>query len=97
MATRKQRKRKRLKLPKGLLTVPQAAALIGMTPGGMYQLIQRGELAVKRRKPQIIVEAKAARAYRKSVIDYFKNKARIAAGRLTDEEFIQRMWDNDPD
>lgn len=94
---RKTRRKKTLKLPKGLVTVAQGAKVLGYTTSGIYAAILRGDIPVKRRSPQIILERKQLHAYRQRIIDYWKERERIKSGNLTEEEFLQALWDSDPD
>lgn len=97
MARRKNTRKTKLKLPKTLVTVAQAAKILKITPSGVYAALKRGDIPVKRREPQIILERKHVRAYRQRFLDWLKNYERIKAGRLTEQEFLQRLWDSDPD
>lgn len=82
--------------PRGpILTVRQAAELIGMTPGGIYGVIKRGDVPSKRIDGLITVRRADIRAYQRAVIEWMKQNDPNRP--LTDEEFIQRLWDSDPD
>jgi len=84
-----------------LLTVNQAAGVMMMTPGGVYTAIRDARLPAKRTKEggrvRWIVQRSDAERFLREKIAWFKAEERRKSGKLTDEEFIQRMWDNDPD
>ena len=96
MATRR-RSQPTPKLPKGYISVPAAARSIRYTSQGIYAAIKRGDISSLRKGRRVWVRGAEVREYRRKIEQWFRDQARIRAGRLTDEEFIQRMWDNDPD
>ena len=88
-----------------LLTVKQAADVMMMTPGGVYAAILDNRLPATRtkegRRVRVRVLKSDAQKFLRDKIAWYKAEAarqeRLRTGKLTDEEFIQRMWDNDPD
>ena len=92
-------RRRRPRLPASELTVAQAAKLIGMTPNGVYTAIKARRIPASKVRGQIVVARADAREYRRKTIAWYREalKARNPNRKLTDEEFLQRLWDNDPD
>lgn len=85
------------KLAPGQITVAQAAKLLKMTTSGVYAAIKKKAIEAKRTKAGVIVSRASAKQYRADTLKYFRDADRRKAGKLTDEEFLQQMWDNDPD
>ena len=78
-----------------LLKVRAAAKLIGMTPAGVYVAIKRGDIASKLVDGKIHVPRDSAMAHRRRMRELMKPKDPNRP--LTDEEFLQALWDSDPD
>jgi excisionase family DNA binding protein len=75
------------------MSVTQAARFMKMTRQGIYQAIRRGSLPGKKVKDRWIVARADLEAWKRAN----KEAARPKNRRLTDEEFLQRLWDSDPD
>jgi hypothetical protein len=78
-----------------ILSVREAAELIIMTPGGVYAAIKRGDLAGKRVDGRWQVARADAREYLRKRIEFYRKTDPNRP--LTDEEFMQQLWDSDPD
>jgi hypothetical protein len=88
-------KPKRPALPRGILTVAEAAEVMWMTPGGVYSAIRRGDVPAKRIDGLWTIARVDAKKHLKDKIEWFK---RTDPNRpLTEQEFLQRLWDSDPD
>ena len=80
---------------KHTLSVAEAAKLVHMTPGGIYAAIKRGDLVATRGPERITVKRAHVLKFRRDMDEALKP---IDKNRpLTDEEFLQRLWDSDPD
>jgi len=90
------RKRKRRKT-RGRLTVADAAELLGSSRQMIYGWIKRGHVPARREGRLLILQYADLKAYLDVLRRAHLEAERIKAGRLTDEEFMQRMFDNDPD
>ena len=77
------------------LSVAEAAKLVAMTPQGIYAAIKRGDLRATRGRERITVRRDHVLRYR-ALMDE-ATKPRPKNQPLTDEEFLQRLWDSDPD
>jgi excisionase family DNA binding protein len=86
---------KRASLPRSYLTVSQAADQLQMTPGGVYAAIRRGDLPAKRIAGRIAVARADVRAFHHAKLEWLRLSDPNRP--LTDEEFLQRLWDSDPD
>jgi len=82
------------KPPSKKLTVAQAAKLLGMTRQGVYLAIKHQRLVASRTGGQISIDRASVREYRR----WQREALRPAKPRkLTDAEFLQHLWDSDPD
>jgi excisionase family DNA binding protein len=88
-------KRKRAPVPKGLVTVAQAAELLKVQHPGVYAAIKRGEFRAVKRNPILLSRAEVMEGRRQRIEFYTKPKPDPL--NLTDEEFLRRMWESDPD
>jgi hypothetical protein len=79
------------------LTVAEAARAVKMTPMGIYQAIWRGALRARRVKGLVTVTRADLKAYRAAIRAAMREAKKPKRTRLTDEEFLQRLWDTDPD
>ncbi len=81
-----------------IVTVAQAAKTIGASTGTVYNWLRLGHVPFQldERGRKIMRYADLKKHVAKLRHEY-REWQRIKAGKLTDEEFIQRMWDNDPD
>jgi hypothetical protein len=80
---------------KQTLSVAEAAKLVHMTPGGIYAAIKRGDLVATRGPARITVKRAHVLKFRRDMDEALR---RMDKNRpLTDEEFLQRLWDSDPD
>jgi hypothetical protein len=88
--------KKKKKLPKGWITVRQAAALLNMTTGGVYAGIKKGQFG-KRRYVDGLSTLKRADvlAYKRFIIQWLKDTD--PNRKITDAEFVRRLWASDPD
>ena len=93
--------RAKRKLAAGKITAADAAKVLHITTSGVYAALKRGDIKGGRTKDGkrvvVWIDRQSAKDYRAATLKWLKDSARIKAGRLTDAEFIQRMWDNDPD
>lgn len=94
-AKKKQRKKMKIKPPTGTMTVPDAAEFLYMTPSGVGSAIKRGDLTATRIGGRVFVSRDTVKAFHKRRMDFYFPKPKTQ--KQLDEEFIQRMWDNDPD
>jgi hypothetical protein len=77
--------------------VREAADYLNMTTGGVYQAVKRGDItAIPKTKPKRLVRATVI-AHLENTLEYLAYMERKKTGRLTDDEFIQALWDSDPD
>jgi len=100
---RKQEKKKN-DAPKGYMSVPAAAEFLNMTEGGVHAAIKRRErgqepskwdLAAKRVGKRVFIARDEVRRFHKVRMDFYFPKPKTQ--KQLDDEFLQRMWDNDPD
>lgn len=89
-------KRRVKKVPKGLVTARQASELLKMTPAGVYTAIKRGEFPVTKVDGQIFLSRRDVMEGRQERIDFY-NRPKPDPLNLTDEEFLRRLWESDPD
>ena len=84
------------KLPKGMVSVAQAAELMKMTRQGVYATINRGELKAKRTDGRMLIARADITAHQKWLEELY-NRPKVSEIHVSDEEFLRRMWDSDPD
>jgi hypothetical protein len=91
--------RRKKQAPKqAILTVAEAAVIMQMTTAGVYAAIRDQRLPARRnRKGRIEVKRKDAERFIREKIEWWERTERWKRGELTDDEWVQRMWDNDPD
>jgi hypothetical protein len=89
------RRAKRNALPRSMLTVAQAAERLQMPPGGVYAAIRLGDLAAPQIAGRIGVARSAVREFERAKLEWLRLSDPNRP--LTDEEFVQRLWDSDPD
>ncbi len=94
--TKTKGKAKRKKVPAGLVTARQASELLKMTPAGVYTAIKRGEFPVTKVDGQIYLSRRDVMEGRQERIDFY-NRPKPDPLNLTDEEFLRRLWESDPD
>ena len=83
---------------KQLLTVAEAAVIVQMTTGGVYAAIRDQRLPARRnRKGRIEIKRSDAERFIREKIEWWERTERWKRGEFTDEEWYQRMVDNDPD
>ena len=69
-----------------------------MTPGGVYAAIRDQRLPAHRDKHgRVTVRRRDAEQFLRAKLAWLDKTARFARGELTEDEWLQRMWDNDPD
>jgi excisionase family DNA binding protein len=82
------------------MTAREAARVMKITPGGIYAAIKRGRLpSSKKVKDRWVVTRADLDAWKRQINEWAKEMRKAARKnrRLTDEEFLQRLWDSDPD
>jgi hypothetical protein len=87
------------------MTVSDAAEYLNMTPSGVLAAVKRGQglsvppypwsLTCKRIDGRVFIPRDQVRAYHKTRMDFYFPKPKTQ--KQLDDEFLQRMWDNDPD
>ncbi|MDX2091167.1 MAG: hypothetical protein SFX73_25130 [Kofleriaceae bacterium] len=92
MAKTKPRTKARIKQT---LTITEAAQLVGMTSGGIRAAIARGDIPVNRAAKPFSVQRAHVLRFRREMDEARKPTPKNRV--LTDEEFIQALWDSDPD
>lgn len=81
-----------------ILTLAEAAAWLGSSVGMIYGWVKRGHVKSRRdKRGRHLIRYVDLKKYIDQLIFEERERIRIKEGRLTDEEFIQRLWDNDPD
>lgn len=89
-------KRKVKKAPKGLVSAREASEILKMTPTGVYAAIKRGEFPVTKIDGQIFLSRRDVMEGLQERIDFY-TRPKPDPMNLTDDEFLQRLWDSDPD
>ncbi len=96
---------KRKRLPKrrrppglkpSLLTVPEAADLIGYTAGGIYTAIRDKRLPGSRYRGQHVVKRADVIEFHRQLVEWIEKHERWKRGEFTEEEWLQRMDEIDP-
>jgi excisionase family DNA binding protein len=80
---------------KTLLSVREAADLLQMTPSGVYAAIKRGDIPAKRTNGRLTVKRADVRRYERELVRFLNESDPNRP--LTDDEFLQCLWDSDPD
>lgn len=80
---------------KQTLSVAEAAELLGMTTQGIYAAIKRGDIPVTRGPKRMTVKRAHVLRFRREMDAWLAPQPKNRV--LTDEEFLQRLWDSDPD
>lgn len=80
-----------------MLKVSEAARVTGYTAAGLYAAIRRGDLPAKTIDGTIHISKPDVQAYRRRFIELMTAPKKDPNRPLTDEEFLQQLWDNDPD
>ncbi len=89
-------KRKARKVPAGMVTAPQASELLSMTTSGVYGAIKRGEFPVTRHDGRILLSRADVMEGRRKRIEFY-NRPKPDPRNLSDDEFLRRLWESDPD
>ncbi len=87
----KAKKKKRPYDPVTRISIAEAAGRYRYTTAGLYAAIKRGALRAKQVGGRWTTTSADMKAFIKAMTPPPKPE------RLSDEEFIRRMWENDPD
>ena len=77
------------------MSVRQAAEMLVMTTGGVYHALRAGRLPGKRVNGRWTVARVDVREFERAREEFLRKSDPSYV--MTDEEFIQMLWDNDPD
>jgi hypothetical protein len=89
-------KRKVKKAPRGLVSAREASEILKMTTSGVYTAIKRGEFPVTKVDGQIFLSRRDVMEGLQERIEFY-SRPKPDPMNLTDDEFLQRLWDSDPD
>jgi excisionase family DNA binding protein len=79
-----------------MVTVARASELLTLTRQAVYAAIKRGEFAARRHGGRVFVSRADVMTGRRERIAFY-NQAKRGAGPLSDDEFVRRLWESDPD
>lgn len=94
-ARKEKPRRQKVKVPVGMMTVPDAADFLYMTQSGVGNALKRGDVTGKKIGRRVFVSRETVKAFHKRRMDFYFPKPKTQ--KQLDEEFLQRLWENDPD